>query len=129
MVELDALRLKQIEKRLDKKELKRVLDLAERLDFLDVQILKKFYMTGKEFPLDTKPFCFPILYREMKTNHHLKIGLEAFRKRLNNLVHLKLLEKVKHTNPTNYIPVKGKEHLVRATIIKFFVLSGMTKFL
>ena len=56
----------------------KILGLAERLDFIDVQIIRKFYVTGKDFPHDTQPFCFPILYREMKVSNHLKIGIEAF---------------------------------------------------
>ena len=108
---------------------KAVLLLAERLDFLDVQILRKFYTTGKEFPFDTQPYCFPILFREMKETHRLKIGQEALRKRLSNLVGCGFLEKIGRTNPANYRPAKGKEKLVRAIIIKFFMIHGLTKFI
>lgn len=106
-----------------------ILGFAERLDFLDIQILRKFYATGKQFPFDTKPFCFPILYKEMKENHHLKICKEALRKRLDNLVKIGFLEKIKNSNPCNYIPVKNKEEIVRAVIMKFFLIHGLTKFL
>ena len=105
-----------------------ILALADRLDFLDVQILRKFYMTGKEFPLDTQPYCFPILYRDMKTTHRIKIGKEALRKRLTNLSRVGLLRKVGRTNPANCEPVSGKETVVRAAIMKFFMVSGLTKF-
>lgn len=103
--------------------------LAEKLDFLDVQILRKFYMTGKDFPFDTQPFCFPILYREMKDSHRLKIGMEALRKRLNALMKAGFLEKVSGSSPTNYLPIAGKEQLVRAIVTKFFLINGLTKFL
>lgn len=103
--------------------------LAERLDFLDVQLLRKFYMNGKEEPFDLQPYCFPILYNEMKVSHKIKIGMEALRKRLNNLVKLDLLEKIKHSNPTNYGPVGDKNYFIRAVITKFFVINGLTKFL
>lgn len=106
-----------------------ITDFAERLDFLDVQILRKFYMTGKEFPQDTQPFCFPILFREMRLNHHLKIGVEALRKRLNNFVGMRLLEKVRSSNPTNYAPVAGREQFIRAVVTKFFLINGLTKFI
>lgn len=106
-----------------------MLSLAEKLDFLDIQLLRKFYMTGKDFPSDSQPYCFPILYGEMKTNHQLKIGMEALRKRLDNLVKLELLEKIKHSNPTNYAPVPGKENTIRAIIARFFFLNGLIKFL
>lgn len=105
------------------------LRFVERLDFIDIQLLRKFYMTGKDFPNDTQPFCFPLLYREMKTSNHLKIGIEALRKRLNCLVHLNLLIKIRHSNPTNYAPVEKKEKFVRVVITKFFLIHGLTRFL
>ncbi len=109
-------------------EIEAVCHLAERLDFLDVMILKKFYVTGKEFPNDIRPYCFPLLYKEMKQLHRVKIGVEGLRKRLNNLVKLGLLEKVKNSNPSAYIPVRGKENFVRAVITKFFLISGMVQY-
>ncbi|MBI2542912.1 MAG: hypothetical protein HYW24_01880 [Candidatus Aenigmarchaeota archaeon] len=106
-----------------------IISLAERLDFLDIQLLRKFYMTGKEHPFDCQPHCFPILYKEMKTSHKLKIGMEALRKRLNNLVVLGLLEKITHSNPTNYGPMRDKVPFVKGIISKFFVINGLIKFL
>ncbi len=103
--------------------------LADRLDFLDIQILRKFYSTGEDFPRDTRPFCFPLLYKEMKAKNHLKIGIESLRKRMNSLVKVGLLEKVRSSNPCSYLPVKGKERFVRAVIMKFFLINGLTKFL
>ena len=103
--------------------------LAEKMDFLDIQLLRKFYMNGKEQPFDLQPYCFPLLYSEMKVNNKIKIGMEALRKRLNNLVKLSLLEKIRHSNPTNYGPLVDKTYFVRAVITKFFVINGLTKFL
>lgn len=119
----------QIEEKARGIELDDVLAFAEKLDFLDIQVLRKFYMTGGEFPYDTQPFCFPILFREMKITHHLKISLEALRKRLDNLVRFGLLEKIKLSNPANYSPVQSKERFARAVITKFFLINGLTKFL
>lgn len=113
----------------EKRGVENVQELVEKLDFIDIQILRKFYATGKEYPFDTQPQCFPILYREMKENHHLKIGIEALRKRLNNLTRLGLLVKVKNSNPTNYFPVRSNIPFVREVILKFFVMHGITKFL
>jgi hypothetical protein len=110
-------------------ELEKMNELAEKLDFLDILILRRFYSTGKKFPSDTQPYCFPILYKEMKETQNLKIGKEALRKRLNNLVKLDLLEKIKYSNPCNYAPINKKENFVRALIIKFFLINGLTKFL
>ncbi len=105
------------------------LALAERLDFLDVQILRKFYMTGRGFPNDCQPYCFPILFMEMRVNNKLTVGSEALRKRLDNLVGVGLIEKVSRTNPANYSPVRGSEQLVRAIITRFFMIHGLNNFL
>lgn len=130
MITLDSFLETSIDKNIEIKDLETVLiDFVERLDFLDVQILRKFYSTGKEFPLDTQPHCFPILYKEMRDNNHLQIGSEALRKRLDNLVHVGLLGKICNSNPTNYTPLAGKEQLIRAMIMKFFLIHGLTKFL
>jgi hypothetical protein len=106
-----------------------VLLLAERLDFLDVQLLRKFYMTGRGFPFDTQPYCFPILYREMKETHRIKIGVEGLRKRLVGLTKSGFILRVGRTNPANYEPIKGREKLVRAVVMKFFMIHGLTKFI
>ena len=107
----------------------KILALVDRLDFLDIQLLRKFYSTGKDFPCDTQPFCFPLLYREMKVSNHLKIGREALRKRLDVLADIDLLIKIKGSNPINYNPVAGKETFIRAVIAKFFLINGLIKFL
>lgn len=104
---------------------KAVSIIAERLDFWDIQILRKFYVTGKEFPFDTQPYCFPILYRELREAHRLKVGAEALRKRLHCLVRHGFLEKVRKTNPTTYEPIRGKEDVVRAVVMKFFLIHGI----
>lgn len=106
-----------------------LMNLIDRLDLIDVIVLKKFYATGRTFPFDTQPYCFPILFKEMKENNNLKIGNEALRKRLDILVETKFLEKVNNSNPTNYFPINGKENFVRLVITKFFVLNGLNKFL
>lgn len=113
----------------NKSQDKELLNLIDRLDLIDIIVLKKFYATGRKFPFDTQPYCFPILFKEMKENNNLKIGTEALRKRLDILTETKLLEKVTNSNPTNYFPINGKEGFIRLLITKFFLLSGLTKFL
>jgi hypothetical protein len=108
--------------------LKEVSELAERLDFYDVIILKKFYLVGKDSFPNTKPYCFPILYKEMKELHKMKIGMEALRKRLKVLCKLGLLVQVNNSNPSVYFPVPEKEIFVKAVITKFFLINGITKF-
>lgn len=110
-------------------EVNTILELSDILDITDVQILRRFYVTNEEFPNDTQPFCFPVLFMEMKIKNNLKIGMEALRKRIDNLVRRGLLEKVNNSNPTNYFPVRGKENLIRAAIARFFVLNGISKYM
>lgn len=102
-----------------------LISLTERLDFLDIQLLRKFYMVNKEYPFDTQPYCFPVLYLEMKVANQIKIGMEALRKRLDNLVNLGLLEKIRHSNPVNYGPLSGQEKFVRAVITRFLFVNGL----
>lgn len=127
MNSVDSLINISVEKNIETKD--DILNLIEHLDFIDIQILRRFYMTGKDFPNDTQPFCFPLLYSELKNTYHFKIGIEALRKRLNKLVNMGFLVKVKHSNPTSYEPVRGKENSVRAIILKFFMVNGLMKFL
>ena len=103
--------------------------LAERLDFLDIQLLRKFYMNGKEQPFDLQPYCLPILYREMKVTNRIKIGLNAFRYRLNNLVKLGLLDRIYKSNPALFTPLGDKREFIRAVVTKFFLINGLLKFL
>ncbi len=98
--------------------------IVERLDFYDVLILKKFYLTGKQFPNDVQAYCFPILYKELQTQNNFKLTQEALRKRLKSLIKLGLLEKINGTNPSLYLPVRGKEEFVRNLIKKFFAIYG-----
>lgn len=108
-------------------EFEEALDFAERFDFTDIQILRKFYVTGKKFPFDTQPHCFPLLFKEMRDGKQFKFGVEALRKRLENMVRMGFLTKIRHSNPVNYGPVKGKEKLVGAIILKFFALQGLSQ--
>jgi hypothetical protein len=118
----------QFTTQISKDQAEKVAVFVENLDFLDILILKKFYLTGENFPKDTKTYCFPLLYMEMKKVNHIKIGNEAFRKRLDNLVKLGLLEKIKNSNPVCYLPVKGNEEFVKIIITKFFLIHGLMKF-
>lgn len=104
-----------------------IFSFAERLDFINIQILRKFYMTGREFPNDTQPHCFSVLYMEMKNNNKIRIGSEAFRKRLDKLVAMKLIKKVGRSNPANYFPVEGLEQTVRAIVSRFMINNSLSK--
>lgn len=102
-----------------------VLSLAGKLDFLNIQILRKFYSTREVFPNDTRPHVFSMLYMEMRGEQKISIGNEALRKRLAFLVSSGLLEKVGRSNPASYHPVKGLEQTVRAVIKRFMMNNGL----
>jgi uncharacterized protein with NAD-binding domain and iron-sulfur cluster len=103
--------------------------LVEKLDFLDILILRKFYITKEEFPNDVRSYCFPLLYKEIKNIQKIKIKSEALRRRLENFTKLNLLEKVKNSNPSVYLPKKGKEIFIKKVITKFLMLSGLKEYL
>jgi hypothetical protein len=103
----------------------KVLSFAENLDFINIQILRKFYATGLPFPNDTQPHVFSILYSEMKSVHKIPIGLEALRKRLDFLVKVGLIGKITGSNPASYYPIKGLEQSVRAIIKRFMMNHGL----
>lgn len=104
----------------------KILDLAGRLDFTNIQILRKFYATGETFPNDTKPHVFSVLYMEMKNSQSIPIGVEALRKRMDSLVSAGLLLKIGRTSPACYYPVKGIEQSVRAVIKRFMMNNGLS---
>ncbi|MFH7903689.1 MAG: hypothetical protein QW409_01920 [Candidatus Aenigmatarchaeota archaeon] len=106
-----------------------IKQILERIDFIDVLILKKFYLTGKEFPNDIQPYCFPFLYNELKLQHQINLTLEGLRKRLNALVNLGLLKKVEKTNPSIYFPKEEMKETVRKIIFKFFERYGFESLL
>ncbi|MEM1634295.1 MAG: hypothetical protein QXP34_01415 [Candidatus Aenigmatarchaeota archaeon] len=106
-----------------------IKQVLERIDFIDVLILKKFYITGKEFPNDIQPYCFPFLYNELKLQHQINLTLEGLRKRLNSLVNLGLLKKVEKTNPSVYFPREEMKDVVRKIIFKFFERYGFESLL
>jgi len=103
----------------------KIMGFAETLDFINIQILRKFYATGLAFPNDTQPHVFSLLYMDMKNVHRIPIGMEALRKRVDFLVSVGLLEKVERSNPASYHPVKGLEQSVRAVIKRFMMNHGL----
>lgn len=97
-------------------------NLVDLLDLVDLAILKKFYMSGKE-PFDTKPFCLPILYQEMRKNG-LKITRRGFEYRLKKLVKYGLLRKIEKTNPSVYEPIVEIKEFVRKVIFLVLAKNG-----
>lgn len=110
------------------KSIEDIISIVDRLDFTDIQILRKFYLL-KAGQFSSQPYCFPILYKEMKSSGQIKIGIEGFRKRLDNLVKIGFLRKVKHSNPTIYLPVEERYEVVCAIIKRFFFVNGLEQYL
>jgi len=103
-----------------------VVSFANKLDFVNIQILREFYATGQSFPNDTMPHVFSMLYMEMRGSQRITVGLEAFRKRMDALVSIGLLKKVAKSSPACYHPVKGIEQSVRAVIKRFMMNNGLS---
>jgi hypothetical protein len=110
------------------KNLEDIISIVDRLDFTDIQIIRKFYLL-KSGCFNSQPYCFPILYKEMKNSGQIKMGVEGFRKRLENLVRIGFLKKVKHSNPTIYLPVEENKEIVLAVIKRFFFVNGLEQYL
>jgi hypothetical protein len=81
--------------------------LAQRLDRQDVLLLKEFYHTGRPYPNDTTAHVLCLLVDRLRRGTGPLAGLSywAIRRRLENLVALGLLERIRHTNPAVYMPV------------------------
>ena len=111
--------LLQKEKELD------LVGLVERLDKLDVLILKKFYVTNEEFPSDIKLYAFPILFKELKEIHNIKLTEDAIRKRLKKLCEIGLITQVKNSNPSIFLPKDGMKEKVKELIRLYISYLGL----
>jgi hypothetical protein len=79
-------------------------------DIVTVRILQKFY-TSSLNPLDNDISCFYVKQlQEMLASEGLKINLESLRKKLEFLVKIGFIEKVK-TYPRVYIPLRDVEKI------------------
>lgn len=83
----------------------KVLNIFLNFDVINFKILEKFYFTPSKFPSDTNCYYLQQLFSELKTEG-IDINLETLRKRLEGLVKLGLIEKVK-TYPRIYMPVRN----------------------
>lgn len=79
------------------------------LDIIMIRILQKFYRTNFSFPNDTTCYYVQQLFLELN-REGLKIELETLRKRLDLLVKIRLLEKVR-TYPRIYMPIRDVERV------------------
>ncbi len=99
--------------------------LLDKLDLIDLSILKRFYMCGRE-PFDTMPHCLPMLHKELK-----KVGIKLCRRgleyRLKKLVKLGLIRKIERTNPSIYEPIYEIRKFVRKIILLALARVGLNK--
>jgi len=84
-----------------------ISSLLSHFDVITVRVLQKFYKTGDKFPNDVNCYYVSQLHAELM-REGLKIEIETLRKRLDVLVKLGFLEKVK-TYPRLYMPVRNVE--------------------
>lgn len=90
-------------------EKKEISSIFLNFDIITLRILYKFYFNDTKFPNDTNCYYLQQLFSELKSEGFL-INSETLRKRLENLVKLKLIEKVS-TYPRVYIPVRDVEKI------------------
>ena len=98
-----------------------VASLAERLDRMDVLLLKEFYYTGEPYPHDTTPQILRVLVNTLHRGSGplARRSYSSIRHRLDNLVALGLIGKVAHSNPASYYPLDWARYPVRRIIQLF----------
>jgi len=98
-----------------------VAALASRLDRTDVLLLKEFYHTGRPYPDDTISHVLRLLVDKLQhgSGPVSRLSYGAIRYRLENLVGLGLLGRIRKTNPAVYYPLDWMRHPVRKTIMLF----------
>ena len=96
-----------------------VAALAERLDRADVLLLKEFYHTGRPYPSDTISHVLRLLVDKLHRGGGplARLSYGAIRRRLENLVALGLLGRVRRTNPAVYYPLDIIAQHVRRIIL------------
>jgi len=87
--------------------------LLDRLDSIDVRVLKKFYMAGPK-PYDVSPYVQVTITNELRKSG-VVLSIRAVALRLNKLVDLGLLAESR-TTPKVYIPKEELKTFVRKLI-------------
>lgn len=95
--------------------------LADRLDRRDVLLLREFYYTGRDVPNDTRSHVLRLLADRLGRSAGPLAGLSyaAIRYRLENLVALGLIGRIRRTNPAVYYPHDALAPQVRRVIARF----------
>jgi len=110
--------------RVEQQEVLPVVDvagLAERLDRIDILLLRKFYHTGQPYPDDTSCHILRLLVDSVHRSRGplARLSYGAIRYRLDNLVALGLLGKVHRSNPAAYMPLDFLAGPVRRIMVLY----------
>jgi hypothetical protein len=95
--------------------------LLDRLDSIDVRILKKFYMAGPK-PHDLSPYVQITLTNELRKSG-VSLSVKAVALRLNKLVDLGLI-KQSQTTPRIYLPKEDIKQFARKIIATYSANLG-----
>ncbi len=95
--------------------------LLDRLDSIDIRILKKFYMAGPK-PYDLSPYVQITMTQELKKSG-VVLGVKAVALRLGKLVDMGLLDESK-TTPKIYVPKEELKPFIRKLIATYSANLG-----
>jgi len=87
--------------------------LLDRLDSIDIRMLKKFYMAGPK-PFDMSPYVQITLTNELKKNG-ISLSVKAVALRLGKMIDFGLISQSK-TTPKIYLPKEDLKPFVRKLI-------------
>lgn len=96
-----------------------------RVDLVDINVLRAFYMTNKQHPYDTAPWCFPILFKGFKEKNITRTGRMGFYKKVEKLCKAGLITKLKRTNPVIFEPVDEIKYVVRRSVLMWLANRGL----
>lgn len=96
-----------------------------RIDIVDINILRAFYLTGKQPPLDTVPWCFPILYKGFKEKNITQAGSHGFYLKVEKLRKAGLIKKLKRTSPALYEPDDVIKYVIRRSVLMWLANRGL----
>ena len=95
--------------------------LAQRLDRLDVLLLREFYVAGDPCRMETTPYVLGVLVDKLRRGKG-PLGRRSYttiRRRLEHLAGLGLIKRIPQTNPAAYWPVDWAAPAVRKIITLF----------
>jgi len=99
-----------------------LVDIATRLDRVDVLLLRRFYITGRPGIDSTQPHVLRVLVNTIRRTGcpvEKRLSYSAIRRRLENLACMGVLETVPHSNPKAYLPVEHLAIDIRKAILSF----------